>query len=209
MGDCIMAFWGAPVSDPQHALRAVLAGLEMQATMAALEPQFKARGWPQLHIGVGVNTGRMSVGNMGSDIRVAYTVMGDAVNLASRLEGLTKYYGVSMIVGEATRAAVPEFAFRELDRVRAKGKKEPVSIYEPLGPMSEIDQSLHDELALWHQALRLYRAQQWDTAELQLINLQQRYPGRRLYTKFLDRIAQARMRAPAVDWDGATDFDTK
>jgi adenylate cyclase len=125
------------------------------------------------------------------------------------LEGLTKYYGVSMIVGEATRAAVPEFAFRELDRVRAKGKKEPVSIYEPLGPMSEIDQSLHDELALWHQALRLYRAQQWDTAELQLINLQQRYPGRRLYTKFLDRIAQARMRAPAVDWDGATDFDTK
>ncbi len=107
MGDCIMAFWGAPLSDPQHARNAVLAGLEMQATMEALQPQFHARGWPELHIGVGVNTGRMSVGNMGSEIRVAYTVMGDAVNLASRLEGLTKQYGVGMIVGEDTRAAVP------------------------------------------------------------------------------------------------------
>ena len=87
MGDCIMAFWGAPLNDPQHARNAVLAGLEMQAAMDALQPQFRARGWPELHIGVGVNSGRMSVGNMGSDVRVAYTVMGGAVNLASRLEG--------------------------------------------------------------------------------------------------------------------------
>src|SRR5262249_40566581 len=82
MGDCIMAFWGAPLSDPQHARNAVLTGLEMQAAMDALQPQFRARGWPELHIGVGVNSGRMSVGNMGSDVRVAYTVMGAAVNLA-------------------------------------------------------------------------------------------------------------------------------
>jgi adenylate cyclase len=209
MGDCIMAFWGAPVSDPQHARSAVLAGLKMQATMAALEPQFKARGWPQLHIGVGVNTGRMSVGNMGSDIRVAYTVMGDAVNLASRLEGLTKYYGVSMIVGEATRASVPDFVFRELDRVRPKGKKEPVAIYEPIGASTSVDKALNDELALWHKALRLYRAQQWDLAELQLINLQQRYPGRSLYAAFLERIGHARINPPGPDWDGATAFDTK
>jgi adenylate cyclase len=209
MGDCIMAFWGAPISDPQHARSAVLAGLEMQATMAALEPQFKARGWPQLYIGVGVNTGRMSVGNMGSDIRVAYTVMGDAVNLASRLEGLTKYYGVGMIVGESTRAAVPDVVFRELDRVRPKGKKEPVAIFEPIGPAGTIDKSLQDELSLWQQALRLYRAQEWDMAELQLLNLQQRYPGRILYASFLERIAQARANPPGAGWDGATAFDTK
>ena len=119
--------------------------------MAALEPQFKARGWPPLHIGVGVNTGRMSVGNMGSEMRVAYTVMGDAVNLASRLEGLTKQYGVSMIVGEATRASVPDFVFRELDRVRVKGKNEPVAIFEPIGASAAVDKALQDELALWHQ----------------------------------------------------------
>lgn len=209
MGDCIMAFWGAPISDAQHARSAVLAGLEMQATMAALEPQFKARGWPQLRIGVGVNTGRMSVGNMGSELRVAYTVMGDAVNLASRLEGLTKHYGVSMIVGEATRTAVSDCVFRELDRVRPKGKKEPGGIYEPVGPAAFVDQAAHSELSLWNQALRLYRNQQWDAAELQLLKLQELYPGRLLYASFLERVAQARRNPPPRDWDGATAFDTK
>jgi len=139
MGDCIMAFWGAPLDDPQHPRHAVLAGLEMQATMKSLQPQFHSRGWPDLHIGVGVNTGRMSVGNMGSDVRVAYTVMGDAVNLASRLEGLTKQYGVDMIVGEGTRNAVRDVVFRELDRVTPKGKKEPVAIFEPIGSAGSVD----------------------------------------------------------------------
>src|SRR5262249_8928286 len=193
----------------QHARSAVLAGLEMQATMAALEPQFKARGWPQLHIGVGVNTGRMSVGNMGSDIRVAYTVMGDAVNLASRLEGLTKYYGVGMIIGASTRGAVPDFVFRELDRVRPKGKMEPLAIFEPIVPAGSIEQSVQDELSLWQQALRLYRAQEWDMAELQLLNLQRRHPGRRLYAIFLERITQLRVASPGPGWDGATAFDIK
>ena len=114
-------------------------GWRCRPTMEALQPQFRARGWPELHIGVGVNTGRMSVGNMGSEVRVAYTVMGDAVNLASRLEGLTKQYGVGMIVGEATRAACPDIVFRELDRVTPKGKTEPVAIFEPIGPAAAVD----------------------------------------------------------------------
>ena len=197
------------MSDAQHARNAVLAGLEMQSTMDALQPQFKARGWPELHVGVGVNSGRMSVGNMGSEIRVAYTVMGDAVNLASRLEGLTKQYGVSMIVGETTRAMVPEVVFRELDRARVKGKNEPVAIFEPIGPAQTLDQARQDELALWHQTLRLYRNRDWDHAELQLINLQQRFASCVLYSVFIDRIARLRANPPASDWDGAWISESK
>ena len=95
MGDCIMAFWGAPLPDTRHAYYAVLSGLEMQKTLRDLQPHFKERGWPPIRVGVGINTGRVSVGNMGSEVRVAYTVMGDAVNLASRLEGITKEYGAA------------------------------------------------------------------------------------------------------------------
>jgi len=209
MGDCIMAFWGAPLPDPQHARNAVLAGLEMQAAMDALQPQLRARGWPELHIGVGVNSGRMSVGNMGSDVRVAYTVMGGAVNLASRLEGLTKQYGVSMIVGEATRAACPDIVFRELDRVLPKGTTEPVAIFGPIGPSAGLDQSVHDELALWSKALKHYRVQEWDLAELQLINLQRMHPSTALYAMFLQRIGYLRKNPPGAGWDGTTAFETK
>ncbi len=209
MGDCIMAFWGAPLGDPKHAGNAVLAGMEMQWTMHSLQPHFRSRGWPELHIGVGVNTGRMSVGNMGSEIRVAYTVMGDSVNLASRLEGLTKQYGVGMIVGEGTRSAVPEVMFRELDRVTPKGKKEPVAIFEPIGLAAAVDKARQDELALWNQALKQYRAQEWDMAELQLINLQRRFPGTALYSVFLERIAHFRSNPPSAGWDGTTAFETK
>src|SRR5258706_12260994 len=97
---------------PQYERNAIMAVLEMHRVLAQLQPHFKEKGWPPIHIGVGVNSGRMSVGNMGSEIRLAYTVMGDAVNLASRLEGITRQYGVKMIVGEVTRAAVPEVVFR-------------------------------------------------------------------------------------------------
>jgi adenylate cyclase len=209
MGDCIMAFWGAPISDPHHARDAVLAGLEMQVTMHKLESQFQARGWPPLHIGVGVNSGRMSVGNMGSEIRVAYTVMGDSVNLASRLEGLTKQYGVSMIVGENTRAACSDVVFRELDRVRAKGKTEPVTIFEPIGSPAEIDEAMSNQLSLWHQALKLYRAQEWNMAELQLLSLQRMYPDAGLYPEFVKRVAHLRKNPPGAGWDGTWIFDTK
>jgi adenylate cyclase len=209
MGDCIMAFWGAPLDDPDHALNAVLAGLEMQKVLEGLAPEFKARGWPEIRIGVGVNTGRMSVGNMGSEIRVAYTVMGDAVNLASRLEGVTKQYGVGMIVGENTRDCLKGMVFRELDRVRVKGKDESVTIYEPMGQSGEVDPAALDELKLWGQALRLYRARDWDMAELQLINLQKANPGRHLYQLYIDRIAHYRANPPGDDWDGAFRFETK
>ncbi|MBF0506377.1 MAG: adenylate/guanylate cyclase domain-containing response regulator [Nitrospirae bacterium] len=138
IGAAIMAFWGAPLDDPEHARNAVLSALEMQQTMAALRPHFAERGWPELHIGIGLNTGMMSVGNMGSQFRVAYTVMGEAVNLGSRLEGVAKDMGVEIIVGEGTRNAVDDMVFRELDLIRVKGKEQPVAIYELLGKRGRV-----------------------------------------------------------------------
>lgn len=209
MGDCIMAFWGAPLKDPDHARNALLAGLKMQSALTALQPRFKANGWPEIRVGVGVNSGKMSVGNMGSHLRVAYTVMGDTVNLASRMEGITKEYGVGMIVGEATRNAVKDFVFRELDRVRVKGKEEPVAIYEPIGPADQVGQAMRDELKLFHQALKLYRAQDWEQAELQLYNLLKMAPTNRLYHLYNERIAKLRLLSPGPGWDGVWVFETK
>lgn len=210
MGDCIMAFWGAPLPDQQHARNALLAAMEMQATLHALQPQFKAKNYPDIKIGVGLNTGRMSVGNMGSKIRLAYTVMGDAVNLASRLEGITKEYGADVIVGEGTKDAVPEVVFREVDRVRVKGKDQAVAIYEPLGLKDQVDKARLDEVKLFHQAMKLYRSQDWDMAELQLLNLQKAHPEKsKLYETFLERIAILRTNPPGADWDGAFTFHTK
>lgn len=209
MGDCIMAFWGAPLPDPGHAKHAILAGIEMQATLKSLQPYFKERGWPEIRIGVGINTGRVSVGNMGSEVRVAYTVMGDAVNLASRLEGITKQYGVGVVVGENTRNAVTDFVYRELDHVRVKGKDKPVAIYEPVGLLSEVGKDLQDEVRLFHEVRRLYRRQDWDQAELQLMNLQRMSPETALYGIYAERIAYFRKNPPAADWDGVFVFQTK
>jgi adenylate cyclase len=209
MGDAIMAFWGAPIADPQHAAQALAAALAMQAELARLNPAFRARGWPEIRIGIGVNTGPMSVGDMGSKLRKAYTVMGDAVNLASRIEGLTKQYGATVIVGQATKEAVRGVVFRELDRVRVKGKDEPVAIFEPIGRETEVAKARLEELKLWGQALKLYRAGNWDQAELILFNLQRLYPGAPLYSLYAERVARYRHELPGVGWDGVTVFETK
>ncbi|MGH8681096.1 MAG: CHASE2 domain-containing protein [Burkholderiales bacterium] len=209
VGDQIMAFWGAPVADARHARQAVAAGLAMLAALPKLNGEFRARGWPEVRIGVGINSGPMRVGDMGSRIRRAYTVMGDAVNLAARLEGLTKHYGVDALVGRATRDAAQDFVYREIDRVRVKGKGEPVAIFEPLGVEGEIGRERQEELKLWTQALKAYRAQNWEQAELVLFNLQRLYPGAPLYSFYAERVARYRQRLPEAGWDGVTSFETK
>jgi adenylate cyclase len=209
MGDCIMAFWGAPLRDAGHARSGVLAGLEMQRTLKAMQPIFRAKNWPEIRIGVGLNSGRMSVGNMGSRVRLAYTVMGDAVNLASRLEGITKEYGADIIVGEDTKNAVPDVVYREIDRVRVKGKDTAVSIYEPLGLDGEVPKAILDDVALFHEALELYRKQEWDMAELRLLRLKTISPDVRLYDTFLERVAFLRSKPPGQGWDGAFTFQSK
>jgi adenylate cyclase len=209
IGDAVMAFWGAPVELPDHASRAVASALKMQATAKALNKDFMARNWPPLKIGVGLNTGEMRVGDMGSKIRRAYTVMGDAVNLGSRLEGITKVYGAGVAVGDATRRAAPEFAYRELDRVRVKGKNEPVPIFEPLCLDTELEPGVRATVDKWHEALALVRAQQWDRAEQLLRGLLIDHPDEVLYKLYLQRIEHYREHPPGADWDGVTTFETK
>ncbi len=209
IGDAIMAFWGAPVDDAQHARNGVLAALDMQKECRILNEKFAARGWPTLKIGVGVNTGSVRVGDMGSQVRRAYTVMGDPVNVASRLEGRTKGYGVGVLVGETTRGQVKDIVFREVDRIKVKGKDEAVTIYEPLGPEGEVERQVLDELKLWNQALRAYRAQQWDQVEVALLNLQRMNPDSSLYRMYAEKVAQMRRDPPPAGWDGVSVFDDK
>jgi adenylate cyclase len=210
IGDLIMAFWGAPLADKDHALHGVLTGMEMQRAIRALDPEFEKRGWPKLHIGVGINSGKMNVGNMGSEFRMAYTVMGDSVNLGSRLEGLTKEYGVGVMISEYTRNLLPgDWAFRELDLIRVKGKKEPVTIYEPMGPKEELDPSVRNDLARHRGALKQYRAQQWDEAESAFFELKTGAHPHPVYDLMIQRIMEFRENPPGKDWDGAFNFAHK
>jgi len=210
IGDAIMAFWGAPVEDPDQARNAVFAALDMQKECVALNERFRARGWPTLRIGIGVESGMVRVGDMGSQIRRAYTAMGDAVNVASRLEGRTKFYGVDILVGEATRQrAAKDVMFREVDRIRVKGKERGLTVFEPLGPMSVLAPERQEEFRLWTQTLRAYRAAQWDQADVNLLNLQRANPQSALYRAFSDIVADRRRNPPAADWDGVTVFSEK
>jgi len=209
IGDAIMAFWGAPVDDPDHARQGILAALAMQAELMKINERVKAKGWPDIRIGIGLNSGVMRVGDMGSQVRRAYTVMGDPVNLGSRLESLTREYGVGILVGEATREKVKDVVFREVDKVKVKGKDEPVAIFEPLGFEGQVDRKLLDEVKLWHQCLKHYRTQDWDQCEVALLNLQRMSPGHHLYATYSDRVSEYRKHPPEPGWDGVTKFTKK
>ncbi len=209
IGDAVMAFWGAPVPDAEHARQGVITALEMQKIAKELNEKFRAKGWPDLKIGIGVNSGNVRVGDMGSKVRKAYTVMGDPVNLASRLEGRTKQYGVGILVGEVTEKVVNDVVFKELDRIRVKGKNEPVAIFEPICLDTEADKRLKDELKIWRDALKAYRAQSWDQVEMNLLNLQRMNPDCYLYEEYAKRVIQFRKNPPGPNWDGVTTFDEK
>lgn len=208
MGDCVMAFWGAPLPDENHAKNALLAAYGMLDAVKALDEPFALKGWPAVRVGVGIATGDMNVGNMGSEFRVAYTVMGDTVNLGSRLEGLTKQYGVDIIVSENTVAAIDDFTFRELDLVRVKGKHKPVAIFEPVGLSAKLDAKTRAELADYEKALALYRRCYWDDASALFEKLTER-TGALLYNVYLDRIERFRQEPPEANWDGVFDHLSK
>jgi adenylate cyclase len=209
MGDCVMAFWGAPVETRQHAHLAVKTAIEMAEAVRTLNLEHRAKGLPEIGIGIGLNTGPMCVGDMGSDVRRSYTVIGDAVNLGSRLEGLSKTYGVEIVVSEATRRLAPEFAWQELDRVRVKGKAQAVSIFQPVGALDAHDKDRVDEMRVWAGALSAYRAQDWDQCDVQLLNLQRLNAKKYLYQLYAERVASQRVLPFDPGWDGATNFETK
>lgn len=211
IGDAIMAFWGAPIEDPGHAARAVKAALAMQAKVDELNKTFAMRGWPSLRVGIGLSTGPMTVGDMGSQVRRAYTVMGDAVNLGSRLEGLTRMYANGILCGEETYlASAGEFVFREIDLVRVKGKDVPVRIYEPLGENGASGESVvRKQLSEWSTFLALYRQARWSDSKAILGKLINDNPTDGLYKAYLDRLNTFEMRGPPTDWGGITNFDAK
>lgn len=209
MGDCVMAFWGAPVDTPDHASLAVKTSLEMANAIRRLNEEHRAKGLPEIGIGIGLNTGTMCVGDMGSDIRRSYTVIGDSVNLGSRLEGLSKTYGVDIVVSESTRRLANDFAWQELDKVRVKGKDNAVAIFWPLAPLNAIDEGKSAELKTWSQALKAYRMQDWDQCDVQLLNLQRLNAKKYLYQLYSERVASMRLLPFDPEWDGATNFETK
>ena len=209
MGDAIMAFWGAPVADNQHATHAVQAALAMTDSLARLQDEFAAQGWPAIRIGIGLNSGDMVVGNMGSSFRMAYTVLGDAVNLGSRLEALTKYYAVGIIVSEDTKVLAPDFVYRELDRVRVKGREKPLAIYEVLGAKEEVNEAALTALQQYLVALAAYRNQDWPQAETLFTSLSQAHPLCRLYAIYMERIVHFQSNLPDANWDGVANFGEK
>jgi len=209
MGDAIMAFWGAPLEEPQHARYALNAAMAMLERLEQMQTEMQAKGLRTFKIGVGLNTGQMNVGNMGSKFRIAYTVLGDAVNLGSRLEGLTKQYGVEIIVSETTKCAVPEYIYRQLDSVKVKGKKEAVNIYEPIGKIDAVDENVKQELNAYEQALRYYHQQEWTAAKPAFAKLCTQAPECFLYKLYAERVEKFLENPPAENWDGVYIHNTK
>lgn len=202
VGDMVMAFWGAPIDDANHRQHAVEAALKILEKVEELKPIFEAQGLPEVNIGVGINSGFMNVGDMGSTYRRSYTVLGDAVNLGSRLEGLTKTYGVKLLIGQETYDHLDAYLCRLVDKVQVKGKEESIRIYQPLCLESEASEVLCGLVDEYHQAHEFYVAQEWDEAINRFSRLKERDPDTMLYDVYLERIAMLRDQELAADWDG-------
>jgi adenylate cyclase len=209
-GDAIEAFWNAPMDQADHARRACLTALDMVAALATLRPVFAARGWSHLDLGVGINTGRMVVGNMGSKDRLIYTAVGDPVNVAARLEGLSKEYGVHVVVGEATVAAAPQgFVYRFLDLVAVKGRAEPLRCYEVVAPAGALAPAAERSLARYHEAIELYRGRRWEEALRLLDELAVLAPADGPVALYRRRARALLAAPPPADWDGVFVAESK
>jgi len=209
IGDAVMAFWGAPYEDPGHAARACTAALTMMRRVHELQLQWEKEGKPKLDIGIGLNSGVASVGNMGSVLRYGYTALGDAVNLSSRLEGLNKEYGTHILANESTCSAAQDagFLFRELDIIRVKGKLQPVTICELVGKLCELQQEsawaeLQQCLARFAEARLLYHQRQWALAQQAFQAILDRWPDDGPSRMYWKRCQEYLFEEPPASWDG-------
>ncbi len=210
IGDAIMAFWGAPELNPQHALAACTAAVRSQHQLHALRTKWEAEGKPLFFARFGLHTGEVVVGNIGSEARMNYTVIGDAVNLASRLEGLNKYYGTDILISEDTyQQAQPAVVARPLDWVAVKGKTQAVLVYELLGLRGEVDPAEEELAALYAQALTRYRQRDWPGAAQLLERVLQLRPLDGPARQLRARCTTYQDRPPAEDWDGVYRLESK
>jgi adenylate cyclase len=196
IGDAVMAFWGAPLEDPEHGVHAVRAALAMQAALASLQPRLDEMGAGKLAMRIGLHSGPAIVGNMGSDLRFDYTALGDTVNLAARLEGVNKAYGTTILLSaETAKRLAGSIGLRRVDRVRVKGKALPMDIFTP--------SSNADLSALTEEAWQAYEARDWNRAEEAWSKVRDIAPDDSLLRTFLERIAEYRTEPPPADWDGS------
>jgi adenylate cyclase len=202
VGDMVMAFWGAPLTDDQHAEHALEAAVDMLSVLKTLNPELKALGYPEIKVGIGLNSGQMNVGDMGSSFRKAYTVLGDSVNLASRLESLTKFYGVDILVGPQTKESCSAWTFRFVDRIQVQGKSNSVDVFEPFALTSDLTKHNNIELQLHNQAWQAYFDQQWSVASDLFEQLQGQSTRPNLYEFYVQRIQTLKTQSLPEDWRG-------
>ena len=208
-GDGVMALFGAPIGRKDDPQRAVLAALAIDKRMRLLAAELAAEHLPNPDVGIGINTSRVVAGNIGSPTRLNYTVLGDGVNLASRLESLTKRYGVPIIVGEATAAHARNLVYLELDKVRVWGRNTAVRIFQPLGPAHQLDPVQREMVERHHRALLLFRARNWTAAE-DIFRALGPLPGyARIAEIYLSYLRQFTMKKPDENWDGAFTLSDK
>jgi adenylate cyclase len=206
IGDGLMAVWGAPIPQADHAVLACRAALGMVDRLRQVNEHGASRGWPKLEIRIGLNSGQMVFGNMGSARHLSLTVMGDNVNLGSRLEGINKLYGSMIIASEATvDAAGGEFVMRELDWVRVRGKKQSVRIFELLGPLAERGR-WEPILKHFETGLAAYRARRWQEAAEAFARASEARGGDGPSNLYRSRCQQLMQREPQKDWEAVTDF---